>query len=237
MDEALNFCVTTNLLDICLRNELPSIRHYKYNSHHSFGIWRHFCICRFDYNFGQSIWKQIPNELLCFNNCVILCYLPFGAWHITLCARPSWRTLTLARDVLTFGAIFAHAFQRAARTVSSINARMFTFQTNVARLTHILSGHMITRFISVYHIWTSFLATFECFWRKFIEIERKTNLLLDSYLSHSIHQRMVRSNHHHAILCYKYIFQFEHRKTNYYSNGIHFRNYLHSGRPYILFHN
>lgn len=92
-------------------------------------------------------------------NTLLLEYIPFWTWDIACSARPTRSTLACTCDVMTLSAIFARTFQCTTWTICSINARMFTRQPNVAGLTHILAGDMVTRFIAINYIGTFFFAT------------------------------------------------------------------------------
>lgn len=84
--------------------------------------------------------------------------LPFRTRDIALSACPTWGTLTLSGDVVTFRTIFACTFECTSWSIAAIDALMFTSQPNVTGLAHILTGHMITRFITEYYIRTLLFA-------------------------------------------------------------------------------
>lgn len=120
---------------------------------------------------------------------------------------------------------------------------MFTSQPNVTGLAHILTGHMITRFITEYYIRTLLFAACKMLFNEIKTIKIHSHRcflkrrIRSYYLSHSIPRGMDLCKFRLASLCYICTFRFAHHTMNYYSIGIHFHNRLHTNRVHILSRN
>jgi len=72
-------------------------------------------------------------------------------------ACPTRQTLTGTCNMVAVSTIFARALLKTVQSVCSNRTRMFTREPNVACPTHIFTGNMVTRPVSIYHVRTLLL--------------------------------------------------------------------------------